>query len=75
MFFSKFGGDPNDCHGLQTRCVGHQLAKVSVVRLFNLVLNKNPRVIGGVPTQDVSPEGANFFFLGFYFELHTNCVG
>lgn len=74
MLFGESLGDPNDCDGFKPCRISEELAKVSVVRPFELVLDENPGAVHCVLTEDVGPEGPYILFLSLQFQVKADGI-
>ena len=71
MLIRELGCDPDDGDGFKAGGVGQQLAEVTVIRAFQLILNQNPAVGRDVLAEDVRPKRTHRTLLGFQLKVDT----
>ena len=72
MILAKLRCDPDNGGGLQSCSVSNQLAEVTVIGPFNLILNENPgTVVVDISTKNIGSKLANTRFGRLWFESHV----
>ena len=70
MLFRELSGDPYDCDCLKAGRISKQLAKVRMIRTFDLIFDQDPMLIR-ISAKNVGTEWSNWLFCGLQFKFNA----